>query len=331
MIDVRGEAILTATARAVTHLVQEEVSSMRASRMAWVVLAFVATLALAVALTVGSAVASPRAAVDQSYTDPGGDAGIGTDIVGVTVKNDTAGTITIRIASANPVVANHAVAVFVDADRNQSTGDEGDEYWFFGGPLVGSAFFAWNGSTSVDTSPPSFYAGQAAANVSEFRINRADIGNVSGFNFVVVSISIDPPKINFWDAAPDRGYYSYDLVTATPAPAPTPTPTPTPKPAVVKPVFGKATITPAPVAGKRVVFTLAVKRSDTGKPLTTGRMICDPSVKGRVIRHAESFKRGTARLAFTIPKSAKGKPLRVKVTIKVGKQSATRIVTYRVK
>ena len=85
------------------------------------------------------------------------------------------------------------------------------------------------------------------------------------------------------------------------------------------------------VAGKRMTVLFPVTRSDNGKPLLTGRMICDPSVAGRVISHAEGFNAGTARLSFVVPKAAKGKQLRVKVTIKLGTQSATRIATFRVK
>ena len=36
------------------------------------------------------------ASAEQSYTDPSGDGGVGTDITGITVLNDQAGLITIR-------------------------------------------------------------------------------------------------------------------------------------------------------------------------------------------------------------------------------------------
>ncbi len=275
------------------------------------------------------------AGADQSYTDPVGDGGVGTDIVGVTVRNDTgSGLISIQVQSASPVVANHAIAIFIDADRNQSTGGDGDEYWMFGGPLVGTSFNAWNGSSFVETAPASFVVGLAAANITEFRFNRSEIGNVSGFNFVVVSISIDPPKINFWDQAPNSGYWSYDLAVPPPPAPPTPAPPPaqTPKQPVVKPMIGAPMTSPAaPVAGKRFSVSFSVVRSDSGAPLTTGTMICDPSVAGKVITHAESFKNGTAKLSFVVPKTAKGKMLKVKVTIKAGSQSATKIASFLVR
>jgi hypothetical protein len=59
-------------------------------------------------------------------------------------------------------------------------------------------------------------------------------------------------------------------------------------------------------------------------------MICDPSYQGIVIKHAESFTGGTAKLVFTVPKTAKGKTLKVKVTIANGKRSATKVVTYKI-
>ena len=307
---------------------------MRHKGSLWLVLCLLSILAVAVGISVGHAVASPTAAEEQGYTDPNGDGGAGTDITNLTVRNDaSSGVISIQVVSASAVVANHAIAIYIDSDRNQSTGRDGDEYWMFGGPLVGTAFFAWNGSAWAETNPASFSAAQVGGNINEFRFNKADIGNVSGFNFVAVSISIDPPKINFWDAAPDRGYYSYDLTTPPPPPTTTPTtPAPLTPPAVVKPVIGKPVAAPlAAVAGRRMTVTFPVTRSDTGAPLKTGTMICDPSVSGKVLRHAESFNGGNARLSFLVPATAKGKQLKVKVTIKTAGQSATRVATYRIK
>jgi hypothetical protein len=59
-------------------------------------------------------------------------------------------------------------------------------------------------------------------------------------------------------------------------------------------------------------------------------MICDPSVAGKVLRHAEQFKAGNARLSFAVPRGTKGKSLKVKVTIKVGTQSTTRVAGFRI-
>jgi hypothetical protein len=96
-------------------------------------------------------------------------------------------------------------------------------------------------------------------------------------------------------------------------------------------VIGEPVTVPTrPVAGKRFRVAFAVTRSDTHKRVLQGKMICDPSIAGKVIRHTESFKRGTARLAFIVPLNAKDRVLKVKVTIKSGTQSARKVVTFRV-
>ena len=98
-----------------------------------------------------------------------------------------------------------------------------------------------------------------------------------------------------------------------------------------KPVIGKPVTAPArPVAGKAFAVFFAVTRSDTGARMTSGRMICDPSVTGKVIQHKESFRGGTASLAFVIPANAGGKLLKVKVTIKAAGSSASRIANFRI-
>lgn len=115
--------------------------------------------------------------------------------------------------------------------------------------------------------------------------------------------------------------------SATSAAAPTASSTPL----AVKPVIGKPVVVPArPIAGTRFTVSFKVTRSDTGAPLTAGRMICDPSVAGKVIRHAESFKAGTARASFVIPTSAAGKLLKVKLTIKAAGRSTTAVNTFKV-
>ena len=100
-------------------------------------------------------------------------------------------------------------------------------------------------------------------------------------------------------------------------------------PPAVKPVIGQPTTVPAKaVAGKRLVVSFKVTRSDNGKALTTGRMICDPSSAGKMIAHTESFRAGHARLTFVVPATAT--QVRVKLTIKAGLRSTTKISTFAV-
>src|SRR5262245_34800020 len=117
-------------------------------------------LLVAVAAVAALAVMSTGAALaEQSYPDGTGDAGAGTDISSITVRNDQSGAVSIQVGVVNPIVDNHGLIVFIDADKNQSTGGDGDEFIMLGGPLIGSVFLAWNGSGFVPASPPGFARG----------------------------------------------------------------------------------------------------------------------------------------------------------------------------
>ena len=99
--------------------------------------------------------------------------------------------------------------------------------------------------------------------------------------------------------------------------------------AVGKPVIGKAMAVPSkPVAGRPFAVSFKVTRRDTGARVLTGRMICDPSIGGKVIRHVESFRAGTARSSFRVPADATNKLLKVKVTIVAAGGSATRVTGF---
>ncbi len=60
-------------------------------------------------------------------------------------------------------------------------------------------------------------------------------------------------------------------------------------------------------------------------------MICDPSIAGRVLPHRERFANGAVRLQFRIPVAAKGKLLRVHLTIRWQGTTATRDSSFRLR
>ncbi len=108
-----------------------------------------------------------------------------------------------------------------------------------------------------------------------------------------------------------------------------------PRPVFGKPLtrhFGKPLkLRRLPFAGRRFTFTLPVKRSDTGAPLRVGKMTASPRVAGKLITHAESFKKGKARLTFRVPRTAKGKLLKLSIEITASGKTTTRLYTYRVR
>ena len=109
-------------------------------------------------------------------------------------------------------------------------------------------------------------------------------------------------------------------------------PAPPKPPAAVRPVLGKPLAQPPrPLAGKRFAFTLPVTSSDDRTPLTAARMACVPTIAGKPIRHTDSFKGGKAHLSLVVPRTARGKQLKVEIEITASGRTATHIYTYKVR
>jgi hypothetical protein len=99
----------------------------------------------------------------------------------------------------------------------------------------------------------------------------------------------------------------------------------------LRPVIAAPVTTPGrPQAGKPVTVVFRVVRSDTHKPLTTGRLVCAASYGGGVIDHSGTFRGGIVRVSFVVPLAAAGQAVRVKVTVTAGGASATRTATFSV-
>ena len=236
-------------------------------------------------------------------------------------SDDASGRITFHIAvslTGSPA----GYGIFLDTDMNAQVQDQTGRVVV----LVATAGMVMptvmTGADGSQVSVP--VAASATATDLSVSFLKTDMGIDKGFAFWVMSVKDDASGSA--DDAPDNGMWPYILTGQT-----TTTTTSTTTVQTVKAVIGAPTLVPkTAVAGKRLTVTFPVTRSDNGAPLTSGKMICDPSVSGKVITHAESFTGGTAKLAFTVPKTAKGKLLRVKVTIKSGDQSTTKIATFHI-
>ena len=292
------------------------------------VLGIVVVLALIlVAGRATSAVAMVTAPAASTFTDVAGDAGGAPDITSVALS-DVAATGTITIAVTAPGLAPVSdVHVFIDSDRNASTGYapvgiDYDVYVWQDTDKWGWDVLQWNGTDWKESPTSSAMNFSRSGDTLTWTLGKADLGGSTGFAFFVAGMKWDANgDVASMDLAPDGGRWTYDLAPVTVKPV-----------AVVKPVIAAPTTVPAvAAAGKRFTVSFSVTRSDDGSPLNTGTMICDPSVSGKVIQHAEQFTNGVARLSFTIPKTAKGKLLKVKVTIKAGSQTSTRITTFNIK
>ena len=294
-----------------------------------------AAFVLAFACFATGATGSTGRAGADTFTDPAGDSSTAPDITQVAVSDVAAtGMIGIAVTAAGMKPATTRFYVFLDTDMNPSTGfGDGSEYVLSLEEDDQGAFWwdalHWDGTQWQELQQSATMGYSRAGDVHTFMLSRADLGNPTapGFTLYVSAVGVDAAdNVIAKDYAPDGGEYAY--LFSAPAPATTTTSPAAPAPAA-KPAIGvPATVPASAVAGKR--FTVAFRVTRGGAVLDSGTMICDPSIGGAVIAHAESFAGGTAKLSFTVPKTAKGKLLRVKVTIMVDNQSTTRIATFHV-
>ena len=311
-------------------------TSFIAARAAGVVVVIaLATAGFVTASSASVSYAGARAG-SQTFGDPVGDSAGAPDVTQVVI-GDVAATGAISVAVTVTGIQPEAsdVMVFMDVDMNMSTGyaSVGAEYMLSLAQDATGMFWwdvlRWDGGNWQEVPQSTTMGFSHAGDVYTWILGKADLGGMTGpgFTFFVGASNSDAGgKVTGIDLAPDRGNWNYLFSSTSTAPAPATTPAPS-----LKPVIGAPMTTPAKAAaGKRFTVAFPVTRSDNGAPLTTGKMICDPSVSGKVITHAESFTGGTAKLSFTVPKAAKGKVLKVKVTIKSGDLSTTKIATFHI-
>jgi hypothetical protein len=278
-----------------------------------------------------------RAATTGSvtFTDPAGDAGTSSpDITSVTINGDPGtGTITVAVTAtaylpASPDGLERDINVFLDTDKNGSTGSiSGSEYVLDAWNDSTGAWWdmgRWDGSAWKSVPQSATMSFTRSGDVLTWTLNAADLGGATGFALYASAGTYDAGNNAVdRDFAPDSGKWTYDLSAGAPSPSTTTTTTTTTTSAPTRdltmfltPEIGKpATVPVRAVAGKRLTFSFHVNRSDDHKPLMSGKMIGASSVAGKVVPHTQSFSRGVARLSLVVPKSAKGKQLKVKLTI----------------
>jgi hypothetical protein len=103
-------------------------------------------------------------------------------------------------------------------------------------------------------------------------------------------------------------------------------------PVAMRLLLGKPVVSPAKaVAGRLFTFTLPVTRSDTHEAPLTGKTTCKPTLAGKALKHTDSFAKGKARLSLVLPATAKGKLLRIAVTVTASGRRTEGTFTYTVR
>lgn len=258
--------------------------------------------------------AAQLAKADASYSDPAGDSGTAPDITAVTAANDTAGNLTFTVRTNQPALADAAVDIAFDTDQNAQTGGNGVEFYFLIGPS-GWEFARWDGSKFVAAAAPSAN-GSYANGLATFKISKADLGGVETFVFWADTFQLDANgNVIAEDTAPD-GTSAYKYTQS--------------KPLTLR--AGTTTAVPAkPVAGRPFAVRTRISRGDTGGPLTTGTVTCTVRVGTAPVRATGRVAGGVASCSMTLPKTAKGKLVRVTTKVTLQGVSTTKTFSARVR
>jgi hypothetical protein len=221
----------------------------------------------------------------QTFTDASGDAkGAAADVTQVAASNDFDGNLTFSITFANrtSLDPDDQLFIYLDADKNVSTGPNGTEY-AIGVRSTGAELLQGTGSTFAPA--PASTLGTADGGRT-IRINRSDVGATTGFVFYVQSRLVSDGTAS--DDAPDRGAWAYDLE--------------------LKPVLATlaARFSPAkPKAGKPFRLAATTLRVKDGTRVRADSITCVATLNGR---------RLAGRCSWRIPASARGKRLVVILT-----------------
>jgi hypothetical protein len=272
------------------------------------VLLLVATAALALS-------AAQVARADASFTDPAGDSGTAPDVTAVTASNDTAGFLTFTVRTNQAALAADAILdIAFDTDQNPDTGGSGVEYLF----LIsagGWEFLRWDGTKFVAAGAASAN-GSYANGLATFKVSKADLGGVTQFTFWADAFQFDANRNLIAEDTAPNGTEAYIYALS--------------KPLTLR--AATATATPArPAAGKAFTVGTRVTRGDNGAALASGTVSCTVRVGTAPLRATGRVSNGVALCAMRIPKTAKGKLVRVTVKVTFQGVSTTKTFSARVK
>ena len=274
---------------------------------------------IALALVVAAASSASMAlAAERGYTDDPGDSGTAPDLTSVTVT-DSNGFLAFKITGT--LVPSSSFVIYVDTDRNQSTGDDGDElmlgvdqetdgktYWFAS---------RWSGSkwerAGIDVSSQTFTGRQ------ELGFRASDAGITGAFDFVVLSYKMVADAVEGRDRAPDSVVpWTYELATQAAAVS------------SARTVLGQVRVTPSPAAaGKPLTVRVPVRRSDNGV-IATRPATCTALVKGRTLRGRGSVIGGLATCKLAVPRGMSHATGRGSITVGAGADAVTKAFSFRV-
>jgi hypothetical protein len=266
-----------------------------------------------------SAYAGPAPA---SFPDPGADQDAAPDITSVRVTDTKAGWISFALSTPNyaTLPGDAVLVIAIDKDNRASTGDDGADVLItdVGGEVL---LEVWDTRTRqwVEDSPPSRYRARNSSNLVTVDVHRTELGNAPRFGFAVTAADINTQAESVLgvDFAPDsQAFWHYTLAN---------------RPALVLTRSGLSATPAQPRAGKPFAVSLAVRRSDTNRGITSGAVACRVTLDGKSVKATGTVLAGKARCTFVVPKTAAGARLRGTISVRVEGKSVAADFSYVVR
>ena len=243
----------------------------------------------------------------SAFPDPAGDHDAAPDIGAVRVSDVKSGWITFAITTPNYAVLpeQSAVILTIDADDNRRTGEAGADLQLSlaAGEI---SLERWDGARWASDELPTRARHRNSASVVSIDLHVSELGNSSRFRFSLLSADVNAAiqGVVALDVAPDDfSFWRYSLAN---------------RPALRLTATRLFSRPAQPRAGKPFAVNLAVMRSDTGRPITSGAVGCRVRAAQSAVTAKGTVVGGSGRCAFVVPQGAKGKSLRGTITVRTG-------------
>jgi hypothetical protein len=234
---------------------------------------------------------SSFAASSASFVDPSGDSiTASVDITNVSVSTDDTGNVHFQISTPDSATQANGggLEVDIDSDLNGTP----DYLVVYGAGAGTPALYKCSpGSTSCQGwTDPSFHG--SYSNGPIFDVNRSVIGaqDVTRIQFRVYTLYNDTNY--YYDAAPDNGWYAYDI-----------------GPSITTVTVDPTSVTASPTrpqAGQNFTISFNAK-SNSGAALPSGTVNCAATVGSASVVGSGSFANGTGSCTWQVPATAGGK------------------------
>lgn len=223
-------------------------------------------------------------------------------------SNATAVTFIVDLANQTTLAAGQGVFIFIDSDVNPGTGGISGFEFVLALIPEGAALLSWNGTQFVATESPSVYGYHH--NGFRLAVARSELALTTGtLRFVALTF---PAATS--DIAPDDAFADYTLANDA-----------------LTLQIARFTAAKTIAVGKRFTATLQARRSDLAELSSAGNVLCSAKVGAKKVKVTATFPADLATCSGVVPKTAKGKTLKVTVTLTLDGVRVTRTATIKVK